>query len=217
MAIRVLPLLILLFNISTLWGQTPVADSKAISFNGGFVYGTTLAQVHGDGAGGFDKLGFHFGAIVKMTNRRKNGFHLNIIYNQKGSLDPANPQQGDFSSHRYKFTYIDVPIVYNLKTNYADFQFGLQPSVLITAKESIDKLEYTPFLLPEIHPFDLGAVLGAQKNYGRGSTLFTRITQSIIPISPVPELDLPPGVRWNNKMFNMTLEFGVIILILPHD
>ena len=198
-------------------GQTSSLDSKAVSFNGGFIFGPTLSQIHGDGVGGFDKYGFHLGTVVKMTSRSKNGIQLSLIFNQKGSRDPANIQQGNFSSHRYKLTYFDVPLVYNLNTSFADFQFGLQPSVLISAKESIDKLEYTAFLQPVIHPFDLGVVIGVQKNYGRGSTLFTRITQSIIPISPVPELDLPPGVRWNNKMFNMTLEFGVIILILPHD
>ena len=198
-------------------GQTSSLDSKAVSFNGGFIFGPTLSQIHGDGVGGFDKYGFHFGIQVKMTSRYKNGIQLSVIYNQKGSRDPANIQQGNYSSHRYKLTYFDVPVVYNLNTSFADFQFGLQPSFLISAKESIDKLDYTAFLQPELHPFDLGVVIGAQKNYGRGSTLFTRITQSIIPISPVPVLDLPPGVRWNNKMFNMTLEFGVIILILPHD
>ena len=217
MTLRVLPLLFLFLTASTSWGQTPVADSKSVRFNGGFVFGPTLSQIHGDGVGGFDKYGFHFGTVVKMTSRSKNGIQLGVIYNQKGSRDPANIQQGNYSSHRYKLTYFDVPVVYNFNTAFADFQFGLQPSVLISAKESIDKLEYTAFLQPEIHPFDLGVVIGAQKNYGRSSTLFTRITQSIIPISPVPELDLPPGVRWNNKMYNMTLEFGVIILILPHE
>ena len=217
MAIRVLPLLLIFFNALISWGQTPVANSKAVRFNGGFMFGPTLSQIHGDGVGGFDKYGFHFGIQVKMTSRYKNGIQLSVIYNQKGSRDPANIQQGNYSSHRYKLTYFDVPVVYNLNTSFADFQFGLQPSFLISAKESIDKLDYTAFLQPELHPFDLGVVIGAQKNYGRGSTLFTRITQSIIPISPVPVLDLPPGVRWNNKMYNMTLEFGAIILILPHD
>ncbi|MBI49522.1 MAG: hypothetical protein CL850_04460 [Crocinitomicaceae bacterium] len=215
MATRVL-LLLLLFTTLTSWGQTPVADSKAVRFNGGLVFGPTLSQIHGDGAGGFDKLGFHFGAIVKITNQIKNGFHLSILYNQKGSKEPADPQQEDFSSHRYRFRYIDAPIVYSLHTKYADIQFGIQPSVLISAKESINKLEYTSFLQPEIHPFDLGFVIGVQKNYGRGSSLFTRITQSIIPISPVPEVNLPAGVRWDNKMYNMTLELGFIVLILPH-
>ena len=214
MAIRVLPLLLFWTSIS--WGQTAVTDSKSLRFNGGFMFGPTLSQIHGDGVGGFDKYGFHFGTVVKMTSRSKNGMQLSVIYNQKGSRDPANIQLEKLS-HRYKLIYFDVAVVYNLNTTIADFQFGLQPSVLISAKQSIAKLEYEDFLQPEIHPFDLGVVIGAQKNYGHGSTLFTRITQSIIPISPVPELDLPPGVRWNNKMFNMTLEFGIIILILPHD
>ena len=58
MAIRVLPLL-LFFTTSKLIGQTPVADSKSVRFNGGFVFGPTLSQIHGDGVGGFDKYGFH--------------------------------------------------------------------------------------------------------------------------------------------------------------
>lgn len=215
MGIRVLPLLVL-FCTSISLGQIPVTDSKSVHFNGGFMFGPTLSQIHGDGVGGFDKYGFHFGTVVKMTSRSKNGIQLSVIYNQKGSRDPANIQMGK-PSHRYKLIYFDVPVVYNLNTIIADFQLGLQPSVLISAKQSIDKYEYEDFLQPEIHPFDLGVVIGAQKNYGHSSTLFTRITQSIIPISPVPVLDLPTGVRWNNKMYNMTLEFGIIILILPHD
>ena len=126
-----------------------------------------------------------------MTSRSKNGIQLSVIYNQKGVGIPRifNKETSvliDTSSH------ILMCLVYNLNTSFADFQLGLQPSVLSSAKESIDKLEYTAFLQPVIHPFDLGLVIGVQKNYGLSSTLFTRITQSIIPISPVPVLDLPP-------------------------
>jgi hypothetical protein len=216
MSFRVLSLIVVCFSALTSWGQTSSSDSKALDFNGGLVGGLTMAQIHGDGEGGFDKFGFNFGALVKITNNQKNGIQLSVLYNLKGSRDPGNPQQGNYNTHAYRFIYIDLPVVYNLHLGQVDMQFGLQHSVLISAMESITELEYTPFLQPQIHGFDLGAVVGAQINYGRGTSLFTRLTQSIIPISPVPEIDLPPGVRWNNRMYNMTFEVGLIILILPH-
>ena len=105
MAIRVLPLLLFCTSIS--WGQTAVTDFKSLRFNGGFMLGPTLSQIHGDGVGGFDKYGFHFGTVVKMTSRSKNGMQLSVIYNQKGSREPANIQL-EKPSHRYKLVYFDV-------------------------------------------------------------------------------------------------------------
>jgi len=217
MSFRASSLIVFILFALTSLGQTSSSDSKILHFNGGLIGGVTLSQVHGDGIGGFDKLGFNFGAVVKMTNRHKDGLQVSVLYNQKGSRDPGNPQQGNYNTHAYRFIYVDVPLIYNFHLDQIDFQCGLQPSVLISAMESITNLEYQSFLQPVIHSFDLGAIIGTQISYGKGSTIYTRLTQSIIPISPVPELDLPPGVRWDNRMYNMTLEMGVIVLFFAHD
>ena len=68
MSIRVFTLAALLFYALTSSGQTSSSDSKALSFNGGIVGGATLSQIHGDGIGGFNQLGYNLGATVHREN-----------------------------------------------------------------------------------------------------------------------------------------------------
>ena len=53
-------------------------------FNGGFTAGTTAAQVRGDGIDGFNKLGFHAGAVLDIRRHQDLGFQMGMIFNQKG-------------------------------------------------------------------------------------------------------------------------------------
>ena len=48
-------------------------------FNGGYTLGVTAAQVRGDGIEGFNKLGFHGGAVVEVRQFQNLGFQLGLL------------------------------------------------------------------------------------------------------------------------------------------
>ena len=198
------------FSIGFLSAQTSSSDGQAFKFNGGFLGGATLCQIHGDGVGGFNKIGVNLGGTVEIRNSAKKSLQLSVVYNQKGSRKPPNPQVGDYTTWSYKFTYIDLPIVLNYRYSTIDFILGLQPSVLISAKENFYGVGFDPTPIP-IKEYDLSAVIGLRTKYGDHSIIVARLTQSIIPIAPVPPND--PWVWWDNRMMNMTFELGVVYFI----
>ena len=208
MIFRATSLIALLLFALTSWGQTSSSDSKALSFTGGIVGGATFSQIHGDGIGGFNKLGFNAGATVQVVNHAGKGLHLSVIYNQKGSRRPPNPSQDDFTTWAYRFTYIDIPVLYTFPIERFNLELGLQPSVLVAAEENFYSVGFDPTTIP-IKDFDLSIVLGAQMSLSDNTRFFTRLTQSIIPIAPKPN---DPLTWWDNAMRNMTLEMGVIVL-----
>ena len=195
-------------------GQTSSSDSQALHFNGGFVCGLTLSQIHGDGVGGFNKLGFNAGVTVQVLNNADKGVHLSVIYNQKGSRKPRDTNIEGDDTWAYRFTYIDIPVVYTVPIDNIHLEFGLQPSVLVAAEENFWGVSFEPTTIDDLKNFDLSAVLGAQIKMNKGSRFYTRLTQSIIPITPMPE---SPGNRWDKRMRNMTLEMGVIVLFFAGD
>ena len=209
----------LIFNLLLLLAQTPWAqisnyDSRAFKFNGGVNFGASLSQVHGDGIGGFDKIGFNAGAMVEMLNKQYKGLQLGVIFNQKGSRKPPNPNSGDNTTWAYKFSYLDIPVLYNFRyvinKMEIDFQGGIQPSVLISAKENF--LGGYSDLSYELKDYDLSGVVGLRVKYGDRSYLFSKLTQSIIGIAPL-QGDPTAYPWWIKRMRNMTLEFGFTILV----
>ena len=207
---------LLLFFAQTPWAQTSNTEFKVLTFNGGVNLGASLSQVHGDGIGGFDKIGFNAGAMVEILNQEYKGIQLGVIYNQKGSRKPPNPNAVDNSTWAYKFIYVDIPVLYNfryvIKKMDVDFQVGVQPSVLISAKENF--MGAYSDLSFELKDYDLSGVLGLRIKYGDRSYLFSKLTQSIIGIAP---LQGNPSAYpwWIKRMRNMTLELGFTILVSP--
>ena len=204
---RSISLLSFLFIPFIIWGQT--TDIHPLKFNGGLICGTTLSQVHGDGVGGFNKISYNVGATVEIENHENKALHLSVIYNNKGSRRPPNPQNGDYDTWVYQFTYIDLPVVYSFPYSLMEFQAGLQPSVYFKGEENFNNNGYIETGLP-LKNFDLSAVLGTRIEYGDRTYIHTRLTQSIIPITPLPS---NPGGTWTTRMRNMTLELGVTILV----
>ena len=86
-------------------------------FNGGFTAGMTAAQVRGDRIDGFNKLGFHAGAVLDIRLFQNLGFQMGMVFNQKGSRKTQNINAGDFTTWAYRFTYVDVPLtlIYDFK------------------------------------------------------------------------------------------------------
>jgi len=209
-----LGLLLFAFLPYLLSAQTKRSEGQAFQFNGGLIGGATASQIHGDGIGGFNKVGLHLGATIEIGWVENKKIQIGIVYNQKGSKKPPNPNAGDYETWRYRFTYIDIPITTSYSYGIFDLLVGLQPSVLLAAEEDFYG-GWLPTGLP-IKKYDLGGVLGIRTVYGDHSHVFARVTQSILAIAPRPET--PTGTpRWNNRMLNMTIEVGVTYMISKLD
>ena len=184
--------------------QEEYSEGRAFQFNGGLLCGVTTSQVHGDGIGGFNKVGVNVGATIEIGRKSKRSIQLGIVYNQKGSRKQLPPNETGYP-WRYRFTYIDIPVTISYSYELFDILVGLQPSILLAAEEDFNGF-WTSTGLP-IKSYDLGGVLGLRTTYGDHSQLFARVTQSILAIAPRPET--PTGTpRWNNRMLNMTIEVG---------
>ena len=194
--------------------QTEYSEGQAFQFNGGLIGGATASQIHGDGIGGFNKVGFNLGVTVEIGRKGSENIQIGIVYNQKGSKKPPNPPE-DYETWRYRFTYIDIPITMSFSYGIFDLLVGLQPSVLLAAEEDFYGVAWDPTGLP-IKEYDLGAVLGIRTVYGNHSHLFARVTQSILAIVPRPETTTGTP-RWDNRMLNMTVEVGVTYMISKLD
>ena len=212
-------LLLFAFLPYLLSAQSEYAEGRAFQFNGGLIGGATVSQIHGDGIGGFNKVGFNLGATIEIGRSGKKNIQLGIAYNQKGSKKPPNPPQ-DYDTWKYRFTYIDIPITVSYSYKMFDILVGLQPSILLAAEDDFGGGWVT--INPDndydlqIKDYDLGVVLGIRTVYGNHSHLFARVTQSILAIVPRPET--PTGTpRWNNRMLNMTVEVGVSYMFSQLD
>lgn len=202
MFLRSLLLSFCILSFGTFLGQT--TSPSPLKFNGGFVGGATLSQVHGDDAGGFDKLAFNAGAVVEI-NRINKTLQLGIVYNKKGSRQAPTPQ----SSYNWelKLDYIDLPIMFLYNYSGHDVIFGLQPSYLLSVKRLENNL---PSIHDEYNDWDLSWAIGLRTPYGEKSKIYARLTQSIFSIEPKPD-DAVQGFRY--RLLNMTLELGTVILI----
>ena len=163
-------LLLFAFLPYLLSAQSEYAEGRALQFNGGLIGGATVSQIHGDGIGGFNKVGFNLGATIEIGRRGKKNIQIGIAYNQKGSKKPPNPPE-DYETWKYRFTYIDIPITMSYSYKMFDILVGLQPSILLAAEEDFYGVAWDPTGLP-IKEYDLGAVLGIRTVYGRSLSSF---------------------------------------------
>tara|TARA_B110000444_G_scaffold158325_1_gene147992 strand:- start:519 stop:1160 length:642 start_codon:yes stop_codon:yes gene_type:complete len=191
------------------WGQTNNANPVEIAFNGGVIGGVTLSQIHGDGYGGFNKLGYNIGAVVEMRRSKSRAVQICVLYNEKGSRRVPNTQTGDFNTEAYRYRYIDIPLSIIYRYENIEATVGLQPSILIS-EEHDDGDGGGYYTTNDLYEWDLGWIIGLRTQYGNHTHIFTRLTQSAISIGPGQD---DPLTWWDRKTRNMTLEFGVIVLV----
>jgi hypothetical protein len=208
---RFLPLLLMLFVVGTGRAQD---NAKPWVFSGGYTVGTTLAQVRGDGIEGFNKVGFHAGGLIEVRKFSDLGFQLGLVYNQKGSRKVPNLKTGDGTDWRYQFTYIDIPLVavYDFSEGFT-VGTGLQPAVLISALEDgVSNGGYSTGAWQDtklpIRSWEFSWVVWVGMRTDKQGEWFLRHTQSLPGIVPKPSANNNAGLRWDDRMQNLTMQLG---------
>ena len=107
-------------------------DRKRVGRGIGCGWGKTCARGHKgqkSRSGGFNKVGFRLGAVLEIGRRGKKNLQIGILYNQIGSEKPTNPTSDDYTTWRYRFTYIDIPLTMSYSYGIFEILLGLQPSI----------------------------------------------------------------------------------------
>ncbi len=177
-AIRNLILFFALSGITHVIGQA--------KFRAGLTAGLAATQVHGDAIGGFNKLGISGGLLVDISGKGRLSGGFEMIYLQKGSRKPANPDAGDFTTWGYTFNYIDVPILLTYHLNDFYVQAGVYGGFLIGGEGLFDGSPYE-ITNPAMRRYDLGVAAGVGIDFTEHWAANVRYSNSVIPIRKAPD------------------------------
>ncbi len=187
-------------------GVLAVHAQEPLRFRGGLYAGVCASQIHGDGVSGFDKFGLTAGPLLEIS-RGDVAWEWGMLYTQKGSRKVPNPKAGDYSTWKYRFTYLDIPVVRVWHPeDWWWFGVGVQPSVLLSAEEDFYSTGYSPLTTPILRSVDVGVLALVGVEYTDALTFELRMSQSAVPISDRPDA---PVMRWDNFLMNMALQLGL--------
>ncbi|MFN6378376.1 MAG: porin family protein [Flavobacteriales bacterium] len=158
-------------------------------FSGGLIAGGVTSQVSGDALAGWDKFGVTGGAWVHVGFNESWGTWVGLQYLPKGSVKPADPDNGDFNQFAFKLNYIEMPV---MATNLrGKWRFGIGPSFgfLISQKQEFNGLEYD--INPEFKALDISGSLSVTRLIGNKFSLELRGNTSILPTRPAPAVVNP--------------------------
>lgn len=146
-------------------------------FDAGLIGGITTSQIHGDAIGGFNKIGFNFGAFVAADLANNFSTEFDISFINKGSR--KNPTKWDPSYWSIRLNYIQIPIL--IKYNYKKITAELGPSYgrLINQKFLANGLEYRPDSVRYFNKNEFSLVAGIQYQLNSNLSFNIRYMQSI--------------------------------------
>lgn len=185
------------------------AQGDPLRFSARLHGGFSATQVHGDQISGFNKFGLCAGATIDIRRSERQGVQWGILYTQKGSRRVPDTKNGDYNSWRYRFTYIDLPLIraWNPAPDWW-WGVGIQPSVLVSAEEDFYGNGYSELSYLKLNTVDVGGVLQAGYAVSEASAVEVRLSQSLLPISERPD---QPVQRWDNFMMNMAIQWMVTL------
>jgi len=187
-----------------------VAPAKAQRFKGGVIAGISTTQIEGDGYGGFNKAGLQLGGFVNTKISEKFIGQFEINYINKGSKDPADPDNGKYYQYIIRINYVEIPILLRYKFKKFIFDGGLSYGRLVK-EEQIDSNGDVPQLLKKIRSFKRGELayqIGA--SYAISDNLFVcwRNSASILPIADEMKFNYN-WFRFVGGSFNIVIAFSL--------
>ena len=128
-----------------------IKTSSAQNIGGGITVGFNASQVDGDSYAGFNKLGFNAGVIGIVPLNKKFSASLEILYNQKGSKQQADPSNPFTQSYKLRLNYAEVPLLINFQDRQRfNFGTGFSFSRLVQLEEFVNGVEN---IYPDGHPY----------------------------------------------------------------
>jgi hypothetical protein len=163
----------------------------------------------------FHKAGFTFGASVNTKLSEKNSLQFEILYTQKGSLQPPD-SANNFTLYKLNLDYVEVPLMFKHKIKFNinkkpvdRFYFEVGPSIgqLVRIKQ---ESTYSYFFNDGVFKKNEVAInIGTGCKIAKNIYFNFRFSNSIIPVtyhSPINNNQLFIGYTFN-KGDNMVLSF----------
>lgn len=202
-----LSLLFYFYLTVNLFAQT---DPPAGKFHAGLKTGINTSQITGDEAAGFYKFSLVAGAFANFKFNEKLKFQYELIYQQKGSNNPARPDKGINSSYKIRLNYIEIPLLMQYDLGRFEIEAGPGIGYLIKSREWDQNGERsTQSSAYDWRKFELGALLGL--NYEiKEDHLFVNFRSHHSITSIVSNANNIPGTQWNgawNIVLALTLNY----------
>ncbi len=180
------------------------------NIRGGIIAGVSPSQVSGDRLSGFNKVGLTGGLLAKTALSQKMDIEIELLYVQKGSRKPIDPDNNNYEQYILRLDYVEVPLIFQYRFNDKwIFDAGVSYGRLIRASESD---EYGEF--PESLPFKKNefSINGGINYYLFKNVLMNwRISNSVLPVRPHisgAHFRLNRGQYNTVLMFLIKYEFG---------
>jgi hypothetical protein len=173
------------------------------NFKGGVIAGVSTSQVSGDALGGFHKAGLYLGVFTELPLSPISNIKMEMNYIQKGS---NNPKMFENNMPDISTSYIEVPISVNYSQNeITSFEVGIQTAFLLNFSDNyLDGPIPTNDQSIAFNKVDLGAFIGMNYHLSDNILLNSRISNSILPVSPHVG---DATYRLNRGQYNSVLSF----------
>ncbi|MGI8892451.1 MAG: porin family protein [Bacteroidia bacterium] len=182
----------------------------AQQIRGGIIAGVSPSQVSGDRLSGFNKVGLTGGLLAKTAISPKMDVEVELLFVQKGSRKPIDPDNNDYEEYKLELNYIEVPLIFQYHFNEKwIFDAGISYGRLIMSRESDEHGEF-----PETFPFKQNefSINGGINYYLFRNVLMNwRISNSVLPVRPHvsgAQFRLNRGQYNTVLMFLLKYEFG---------
>ncbi len=148
-------------------------DGEAQRFKAGAVFGINAAQIDGDDAVGYNKLGFETGLRAVTVLGEKSEISIEMLLSQRGSQGSIGGGNSSILTN-VRLNYISIPVVFNLADWLSDdeyyyrinFSAGLSYGRLIGYKLSEDLILLDGLINENDVSWLAGATYYANKNLG---------------------------------------------------
>lgn len=193
-------------------------SSFAQRFRAGLVAGLVSTDLAGVDPydNDFHKAGFTAGGILNAKLSDKNSFQFEILYTQKGSLQPAD-SLNNFNYFQLNLNYIEVPLLFIHKFTFNVNKkpikgFASEVGISLGALSGISQNNNTFYGIPDNKQFrnnEVAANIGFSYTIIDNLSLNVRYSNSIIPV--VKNAQLLNGFFWYtfNKGNNMVFYFSL--------
>ena len=185
-------------------------------FYGGVCLGMNMAQVDGDGYGGYNKAGLNVGGCVYAQFSPAIGMSMEFLYSQKGSRGVTESYSNAVGSYFQKYyldlNYVEVPLLFNFFTDHRlHASIGASYGRLIKAKE--DMITDAGFYIDHDKYFfnknDFNGIAGLTYQLYKGLFINARYQHSINTIRPAERAI----VGWGVDEYNHTIALRLIYLV----
>lgn len=107
---------------------------KSQDFKSKLILGVNACQVDGDQNGGYNKFGPRFGFGISYPISDKMDFGFEMLFSHKGSQTKQDKDNPGLAIIKYRYNYIELPLIASYNFKQWSLHAGLAPAYLINAR-----------------------------------------------------------------------------------